>query len=69
MKVRKGILFCMAFLCVFVSLRAEGLSRDRRAVKVSGDVLMVAMPVATAATVLAMKDCIEVKEWMESNPK
>ena len=56
MKVRKGILFCMAFLCVFVSLRAEGLSRDRRAVKVSGDVLMVAMPVATAATVLAMKD-------------
>ncbi len=59
---RKVILLVCLLSVVLSPLRAEGLSKGRRAVKTSGDVLMVAMPVATAATVLAIKDWTGVKE-------
>lgn len=49
------VYICSLLLFVFPA-GAEGLSRERKAVKVSGDVLLAAMPVATVATVLAMKD-------------
>ena len=52
----------LALLVVGQSVRAEGLSRSRQAVKVSSDVLLVAMPVATASAMLAMKDWTGFKQ-------
>ena len=54
---------CSLLLFVFPA-GAEGLSRERKAVKVSGDVLLAAMPVATVATVLAMKDWTGAKQGL-----
>lgn len=55
------VYICSLLLFVFPA-GAEGLSRERKAVKVSGDVLLAAMPVATVATVLAMKDWTGAKQ-------
>ena len=52
------VYICSLLLFVFPA-GAEGLSRERKAVKVSGDVLLAAMPVAT---VLAMKDWTGAKQ-------
>lgn len=55
------VYICSLLLFVFPA-GAEGLSRERKAVKVSGDVLLAAMPVATVATVLAVKDWTGAKQ-------
>lgn len=52
----------LALLITLLPVQAEGLSRSREAVKISSDVLLVAMPVATAATMLAMKDWTGFKQ-------
>lgn len=57
------VYICSLLLFVFPA-GAEGLSRERKAVKVSGDVLLAAMPVATVATVLAMKDWTGAKQGL-----
>lgn len=57
------VYICSLVLFVFPA-GAEGLSRERKAVKVSGDVLLAAMPVATVATVLAMKDWTGAKQGL-----
>ncbi len=59
---RKVILLVCSLIVALSPLRAEGLSKRQQAVKTSGDVLLVAMPVATAATVLAIKDWTGAKE-------
>ena len=48
------------FICV--SCWGRGFESGTKAVKVSGDVLLAAMPVATVATVLAMKDWTGAKQ-------
>ena len=57
------VYICSLLLFVFPA-GAEGLSRERKAVKVSGYVLLAAMPVATVATVLAMKDWTGAKQGL-----
>lgn len=56
------IVWAMSLLVVLLPVRAEGLSKSREAVKVSSDVLLVAMPVATATSMLVMKDWTGFKQ-------
>lgn len=59
---RRVISVVLSLLVVLLPLRAEGLSKSREAVKISSDVLLVAMPVATASAMLAMKDWTGFKQ-------
>ena len=59
---RRIVVYICSLLLFGFPAGAEGLSRERKAVKVSGDVLLAAMPVATVATVLAMKDWTGAKQ-------
>lgn len=64
MGVTKDRIVCavLSLLVAWMPLRAEGLSKSREAVKISSDVLLVAMPVATATTMLVMKDWTGFKQ-------
>ncbi len=55
-------LILLSLLLVLAPLRAEGQSCESKAVETSGDVLLIAMPVATAAAVLAMQDWEGLKQ-------
>ena len=61
---RRIVVYICSLLLFVFPVGAEGLSRERKAVKVSGDVLLAAMPVATVATVLAMKDWTGAKQGL-----
>lgn len=56
------VLWVLALLVALLPVRAEGLSKSREAVKISSDVLLVAMPVATATSMLVMKDWTGFKQ-------
>ena len=55
-------LVLLSLLIAGLPLGAEGVSRSREAVELSSDVLLVAMPVATATTMLVMKDWTGFKQ-------
>ena len=61
---RRIVMYICSLLLFVFPAGAEGLSWERKAVKVSGDVLLAAMPVATVATVLAMKDWTGAKQGL-----
>lgn len=61
MVMRKTIVLILALLAV-AAASAQELSRGRKAVKYSGDALLVAMPLATLTAVIVEKDWTGLKQ-------